>query len=394
VIMPAATDSAVNYFFDYESNSWQDLNLYNQVFANNFVPTDFYKIETPKQHTAYYQFDTSSFNARFNGPHNYFLNDKGNGNQLLFRKKSYYTDLDRTWVKDYNQAGRLNGIRVKNGKALVKVQKVIPKVRNKERQYFKVLDKTEQKIVPELAAIKGINFNVRINPENKKEFNDNYVREVKFFDVRIHYTEGREFCEITLKTTEGFRKLNAYITDSEDKEVIKSQLKKFKKAYEQYLKIKARRALEFNTLNTLRYDEYKQFSSQKIKELEKKSQFSEIKIQQLGTFGLLYTREPVFSTNLIVQYTDLTGIPIDVKELFLVDTRYNTVFRVQAGNITFDPGTTQYFVATDYSGNLYYANKNDIMASNLSNNALTYIKMKKVDPNLNNVAFFNNLVKN
>jgi len=394
VLMPVAADSAQNYFFDYESNTWQNLNFYNEVFANNFVPTDFYKIESAKQHIPYYQFDTSSFNARFRGPHHYFLNDKFNNSELLFKKGTFYTDLDRSWSKDYNNSGKLKGLKIKNGKSYVKIQKVIPKVRNKERQYFKILDKTEQQIIPELKPLKNINFNIKIDPENKKEFNENYVKDVKYSDVRIHYTEGRDFCEIILKTPEGYRKLLANITDSEDKKIIKSQLKKFHKAYAQYIKIKARRALEFNELNLLRYEEYKTFSSEKIKILEKNKQLSEIKIQQLGTFGLMYTSEPTFSTNLIAQYTDINGIPIDVKDLFLVDSRYNTVIKVEPGNISFDPATCQYMVATDYNGNLYYANKNDITASNLSNNALTYIKLKKVNPNLNSIAFFNNLVRN
>jgi hypothetical protein len=109
---------------------------------------------------------------------------------------------------------------------------------------------------------------------------------------------------------------------------------------------------------------------------------------------LMYSKEPVFSTNLIAQYTDASGLPIDVKELFLVDSRYNTVIKVEPGNITFDPATTQYMVATDYSGNLYYANRTDISSSNLNNNDLTYIRLKKVGHNLNSIAYFNNLIKN
>ncbi len=394
VLMPVAADTAVNYFFDYESNTWQNLNFYNEVFANNFVPTDFYKIESSNQHIPYYQFDTSSFNSRFYGPHHYFLNDKFNSNELLFKKKTFYTDLDRFWSKDYNKSGQLKGIKIKNGKSYVKLQKVIPKVRNKERQYFKVLDKTEQQIIPELKPLKGINFNVKTNPENKKEFSENFVKHTKYVDVRIHYSEGRDFCEILLKTTDGYRKLVAFITDSDDKKIIKSQLKKFQKAYTQYVKIRARRTMEFNHLNMARYEEYKTFSSEKTKNLERNKQLSEVKIHQLGTFGLMYNTEPTFSTNLIAQYTDISGLPIDIKELFLVDSRYNTVIKVQAGNISFDPATCQYIVATDYNGNLYYANKNDISASNLSNNALTYIKLKKVSTNLNSVIFFNNLIRN
>jgi hypothetical protein len=394
VLMPVASDSAENYFFDYESGTWQNLNLYNQVFANNFVPTDFYKIETGNQHIPYYQFDTSSFHSRFEGAHHYFLNDKYNNSELLFRKNSFFTDLDRTWTNDYNKSGKLNGIKIKNGKSYIKIQKVIPKVRNKERQYFKILDKTEQQIFPELKPLKNINFNVRFTPDTKKEFSENFIKDAKYNDVRLRYIQGRDYCEILLKTSDGYRKLQGFITDSDDPKVIKKQLKKFQKAYVQYLKTRNRRADEFNELNMLRYAEYKAFSDKKAKSLEKDKKVSEIKIQQLGSFGVFYTKEPVFSTNLIAQYTDISGLPIDIKDLYLVDSRYNTVIRVSPGNISFDPATCQYMVATDYSGNLYYANRSDIMASNLSNNALTYIKLKRVNPGVSSVNVFNSLIRN
>jgi hypothetical protein len=142
--LPIASDSAQSYFYDYESNTWQNSALYQQVFASTFIPIDFYKIETQAEFNAYYLLDTSSFDKRFNkGPH-YFLNDYDNDNQLLYKKQKYFTDLDRTWTKDYNQSGKLTGYRVKKGKAFIKLQKVIPKNRVTDRLYFKILDKTQQ----------------------------------------------------------------------------------------------------------------------------------------------------------------------------------------------------------------------------------------------------------
>lgn len=152
--------------------------------------------------------------------------------------------------------------------------------------------------------------------------------------------------------------------------------------------------MEFNALNKVRFEEYKTFSNDRIKALQKDNKISEIKIHQLGTFGYLVDKSPVFSTNIIAQYTDETGLPIDVKNLFLIDSRYNSVFKMQVGNISFDPNTVSCIVATDYSGNLYYANKSDVSASNLSNNSLIYIKLKKVSPNLSNINLFNLLLKN
>lgn len=119
-----------------------------------------------------------------------------------------------------------------------------------------------------------------------------------------------------------------------------------------------------------------------------------MKIHQLGTFGLMYDRSVVFNTNIIAQYTDESGLPIDVKDLFMIDSRYNTLFKVQSGNISFDPAYCSLIVASDYSGNLYYANKNDISASKLSNNSLTYIKLKKVNHSINSITMFNQLIKN
>jgi hypothetical protein len=392
--LPVNSDSALTYFFDYESNTWQDLNFYNQIFAANFTAIDFYKIENGNQCNSYYQFDTSSFKQRFFGKHNIVLSDKGNNSQLVFRSQTFYTDLDRTWNKDFNSNGNLKGLKIKKGKSYIKIQKVIPKVRNKERQYFKVLDKTEQEIFAELKAFKAINFNTIVNADNKKEFNETYIKNTKYFDVQIHYTKGKEYCEINIKTIVGFKRLQAFITDTDNKKILKKQISKFAKAYKNYLHIRAKRELEFNALNKARFAEFKAFSNERIKELQKDNKISEIKIHQLGTFGFLFDKSPIFSTNIIAQYTDETGLPIDVKNLFLIDSRYNSVFKLQVGNISFDPSNVSCIVATDYSGNLYYANKSDISASNLSNNSLIYIKLKKLSPNLSNINLFNLLLKN
>ena len=392
--LPVNSDSALTYFFDYESNTWQDLNFYNQVFASNFTPIDFYKIENGNQCNSYYQFDTSSFKQRFFGKHNIFLSDKENNSQLVFKSQTFYTDLDRTWSKDFNSNGNLKGLKIKKGKSYIKIQKVIPKVRNKERQYFKVLDKTEQEIFAELKAFKAINFNTVVNAENKKEFNETYIKNTKYFDVQIHYTKGKEYCEINIKTIEGFKRLQAFITDTDNKKLLKKQISKFAKAYKNYLHIRAKREMEFNALNKVRFSEFKAYSNERIKGLQKDNKISEIKIHQLGTFGYLLDKIPSFSTNIIAQYTDETGLPIDVKNLFLIDSRYNSVFKIQVGNISFDPNNVSCIVATDYSGNLFYANKSDISASNLSNNSLIYIKLKKVSPNLSNINLFNVLLKN
>lgn len=394
VNMPVAADSAKTYFYDYESNTWQDLNFYNQVFASNFTPIDFYKIESNPFSQSYFQFDTTSFEDRFKGKNHYLLNDQGNNSQMLFRQKQYYTDLDRSWNKNYNADGKLKGVKIKRGKSYVKLQKVIPKVRNRERQYFKVLDKTEQGVLSELSAFRNINFNVITNPENKKEFNESYIKNAKYSDVVIHYSKGKDFCEITLKTAEGYKKLKAYITDTDNKKIIKKHVSRFAKAYKLYQRIRVKREHEFNELNKQRFAEFRQYSNDRIKALQKDNKNSEIKIHQLGTFGLMYDRTPEFTTNIIAQYTDESGIPVDVKELFLVDSRYNTFFRIEIGNIAFDPLNCACIIATDYSGNLYYANKSDVAASNLSNNSLTYIKLKKVSPGLSNITQFNQLIRN
>lgn len=78
----------------------------------------------------------------------------------------------------------------------------------------------------------------------------------------------------------------------------------------------------------------------------------------------------------------------------MIDIRYNTVFKISVGNLSLDPSNTAYIIATDYSGNLYYANKDDILSSSLSNNSLTYIKLKKVPANITTISAFINLIKN
>lgn len=394
VSMPVAKDSAQAHFYDYESNTWQNLDFYYQVFENNFEPIDFYKIDNAAGSNHIYLFDTSSFHTRFESSHALFLNDRDNNNQLIFKKKAFYSDLDRTWTKTYNSNGKLDGYKIKKGKSLVKIQKVIPKVRNRSRQYFKLIDRSGINLFSELKALKSINFNVAVNPDNKKEFNDNFIKNIKYVDIRVRYDKGKEYCEIMLKTTDGYRKIKAFVTDTEDKELLKKQLKKFEKAYGKYTKVLQKRQHEFDVLNNERYDEYKTYCGDRIKNLMKNGQYPELKIHQLGTFGFFYNCTPEFNTGLIAQYTDLRGLPIDIKDIYMIDSRYNTLFRIHVGNLSLDPANCAYIIATDYSGNLYYANKDDILSSNLSNNSLTYIKLKKVPSNITSIAAFMNQLKN
>jgi hypothetical protein len=399
VDMPCSKDSAQSYFFDYESNSWQDLDLYNQVFASTFEPLDFYKIQHALNLQSRYQFDTTLFNERFYSAKHFVLNDAQISSQMVYKRNGLYVDLDRTWNKEFNQDGHLKGVKIKRGKTYIKIQKVIPKERNIERQYFKLLDKTEQGIFTELKALKAINFNTVIDPEQKKAFQENFIKNTKYFDVKVMYLAGKDYCEIVLKTNDGYRKIKAFISDVSDDKANKKQILKFMKAYKQYNALRYKREQSFNQNNQIRFSEFKTYISDKqnaiakAKGQKKADAFTEIKMHQLGTFGVLYTREASFSTNIIAQYTDESGLPIDVKALFMIDKRFNTLFNVQVGNIAFEPDQLSALIAIDYSGNLYYANKNDVPASQLSNNSLTYIKLKKLPQNIQQISGFNQAIK-
>ncbi len=392
-ILPVAKDSSMPYFYDYESNTWQDLNLYNSVFSSTVEPIDFYKIENQNQAINYVLFDTASFQTRFGNQANFYLNDRLNDQQILFENKGFYTNPDRNWTRDYNKSGALKGIRIKKGKSLVKLQKVTPKKRNKERQYFKLTDKTEQQIYTELKCFRNINFNVKTNPENKRELTENFIKDYKYQDVRVTYKPGQTTVIILLKFADGYKKLEAFISDAEDDKTLKKQIKKFGNAYKKYQHVLAQRSKSFDENNALRHIEYQQYIGDKVKENEKSNNVSEIRLNQLGSFSLFQLKPVDFNTNLIVQYTDETGLPIDVKELFMVDSRYQTVLELDFKNMAISPATCQLIFATDYNGDIYFANKNDIAAANLTNNSLTYIKLNKIKVKLKSIEAFNYYVK-
>ena len=392
-ILPVSKDSTLEYFYDYESYTWQDLAMYNMVFSSTLEPIDFYKIENQNTAVNYVLFDTASFQTRFQSGANYFLNDRLNDLQLLFNQNGLYSNLDRSWIKDYNKSGRLKGLRVKKGKALVKLQKVTPKKRNKERQYFKLIDRTEQHVFSELKVLKNINFNVKTNPEDKRELTDNFIKDYKYQDVRLDYKLGQSTVTILLKYADGYKKLTAFISDAEDDKTLKKHIKKFYKIYKKYLHVLQQRNTSFNENNVIRYNEYLNFVSEKVKANERNGMAAEIRMNQLGTFSL-FTLKPVeFNTNIIAQYTDETGIPIDVKQLFMVDSRYQTIIPLDFKNLALTPSTCQLIFATDYSGDIYFANKSDIVAANLVNNSLTYIKLNKIKVKLKTIEGFNYYIR-
>ncbi len=392
-ILPVTKDSSLAYFYDYESYSWQDLELYNSIFNSTLEPIDFYKIENQNSAINYVLFDTASFQTRFQMQANYFLNDRLYDQQLLFNDKGMYTNLDRTWTKDYNKSGKLVGIRVKNGKALVKLQKVTPKKRIKERQYFKLIDRTEQQIFTELKCLKNVNFNVKTNIEDKRELTDNFIKNYKYQDVRVDYKMGQNSVTILLKYIDGYKKLTAYISDAQDDKTLKKDIKKFYNVYKKYQHALQQRYESFDQNNKTRYDEYLSFVGEKVKANQRNNMSAEIRMNQLGTFSLFVLKPVDFNTNIIAQYTDETGIPIDIKEIFMFDSRYQTIIPLDLKNLAITPNTCQLIFATDYTGDIYFANKSDIMAANLVNNSLTYIKLNRIKVKLNSIEGFNFYVR-
>jgi hypothetical protein len=135
-----------------------------------------------------------------------------------------------------------------------------------------------------------------------------------------------------------FKELKAFITDADDLKKKKKQLSKFWKSYQKYQNFLQKRSDEFEINNLQRLQDYNTFLKDRMKQLEKTNQFYEMKIHQLGSFGLFYSQTPEFNTNLIAQYTDENGLPIDVKSLYLIDKRYNTVFKIASRQfINFNP---------------------------------------------------------
>lgn len=393
VLLPIKKDSAIEHYFDYESNTWQDLNLYNQAFSSSFEPIDFYQIEKGSNVSKYYQFDSTSFNTRFNQGSHYYLNDEDEYNQMLYKGNKWFTSLERDWSTEFNKDRKLKGYKIKKGKALVKISKVIPKKRNNNRQYFKLLDKTEEGLFSELKAFKNINFNVLIDTENKKALNDGYIKNKKYQDVRVIYNQGDLDCIIKLKSQNGYKILKANITDSDIKKNKIKQVAKFTKAYNKYIKMLNEKGKSFNEENEKRRIDYEGFLSNKKGQLLKNSNATELKINQLGSFGFYYYIKPQHNTNIIAQYTNDKGIPIDVKDLYLIDSRYNTCFKIQVGNLSLTPNSTKMIVAVDYDGELYYANKSDVVAMNLVDNSLVFIKLRPVKEKLSNIQGFIQLVK-
>ena len=149
----------------------------------------------------------------------------------------------------------------------------------------------------------------------------------------------------------------------------------------------------FNEDNEKRRLDYESFLLNKKNLMLKNNSATELKINQLGSFGFYYYIKPQHTTNIIAQYTNDKGIPIDVKDLYLIDTRYNSCFKIQVGNLSLTPNSTKMIVAVDYDGVLYYANKGDIAGMNLMDNSLVFIKLRPVKEKLSNIQGFIQLVK-
>ncbi|MBC7425983.1 MAG: hypothetical protein H7321_05560 [Bacteroidia bacterium] len=367
---------AGNYLLDPESKSWFDLRIYYYSDAG-IIPQDFYNLKQSPSSENYYHLDNSDFNSRFFSENNYFLNDAFTTVQNIVIEGKYVVKPQQNWeVQNINKIY----VKVKKGRSLIKIQRLAPKDAVKGFIYFRLTDKLNNLLFPELKPFSKFNFIYISSKEDKKEFTREYVSQMKYNDIRIKYVSGNEFCLITLKTDEGFIQIKALITDEKSVKKKAKEIAFFSKLYKKYSTSLAARENAFNNSILNRATAYKQYFSSRENSMNKTKKLQEIRIRELGVFAAMTEEKTGATSEIIAAYTDNGGLPIDVKQVYVIQKNINSVQVLKPGNIMLDLVNTSLIAVIDYTGNFYYLTAKDLKSLNLTSNSLVYFRMTKLLP--------------
>lgn len=244
----ASADEERDYNFyqlDAESGNWEYKEAANakpDAAADNKKTKTKEQVLFEEEKPFEYKFDTSRYDTRFADLNYRYMLDsvEASGSVFEMNKGKRYA-----WRE----------MKVNTKSPLVKVAVEYTGEKDTIRQVkFKIIPKikkkTNDKYFPELTAFKGYTF-YSDEESTRRLFRNKYVKKKKYYDVRILYNSGDEYCTLQLKTDTGFVNITADITEGENG--LKAQYRKsvFARRYKRYARSLNKRIERLN--NGLEY---------------------------------------------------------------------------------------------------------------------------------------------
>jgi len=367
------------YYFDKESKAFIENEMYKKVFIESNEPSIPVRYdEWSRQQSAkhYYKTDERTLKERFQDQENYFLFDLNKKVEKYIPLGKFYVTKAYDWEK--SAINNAKGITLKEGKGLIRIVKKSVKQTTKDKQiFFEISDKTG--FFPELNSFKNCLFKYS-DTLSSKEFNTSFTRNKRYADIQIiiEKDKGVERMVLLLKSEEGVVELKA------DKNLYASNGKILKekssaRRYQNYKKQYGKREVLFNRFLEQRLNDYSLYYNKRQTEWEKKQRFKTVFVRQVGVYGFMHIAEKTEpQITCFFQYLDANGLPIDVKNVVLIDKKNGSVRNVKPGNITFNPESLTMILCSDYKGQVHYIEGDNLRTQGINDGSIYFLKLNSL----------------
>jgi hypothetical protein len=298
------------------------------------------------------------------------LFDEHSNYEKLFKFQKYFVGKDYEWdPKTAKQS-----FKIKNGKALFRIDKKRPKNSQKGDVFFTLSDKFEGKFFPEMKLLKNKLFKYA-GSENSKEFNARFRRGKYFIDYILE-TESRDGkWRLIMKTTEGFEEIK--VEPVFYKKTGKPMKKKANvRLLNKFTNKIAARQETFNQFLDQRLADYAEYYDQRQISFLKKGNLHTEFIRQTGLFGMFNIVPLENPVEFFIKLHDDNGLPIDSKDIFVIDKKTGFSKRIAQGNQKLNPELISMIICVDYSGNIYYLSGDDIKKTGFSDGSIYFLKLR------------------
>jgi len=389
--VPVSDTSSVFYTYDNDTKGFMDYELFKTVFSNSEsqeIPIRY--DEWIRQNLAkhVYMLDNRNCNERFRNPESYFLFDEGNKVERYIKNGRFFTSKEYQWEKSNNNIG--TNYKITEGRNLLKITKVTPKIKNKGELFFQLEDKHE--LFNELSIIKKAIFKYTDTLSNR-EFNAAFTRNKRYSDFRLEQDKANGKWNIILKSDEGYKVIEVAPSFFKKNGKPYSE-KKNRKLLEKFYKMQKQRAESFENYLNQRLTDYSLFYQNRQSTWERKANFKTVFIKNTGIYGFMSIEtEQSERISCFINYLDINGIPIDVKSLFMIDKFNRNVYQFNKGNTYINLKNTSLVLCVDYQGQLHYITGDALRTYGFSDGSIYFLQLNSMVHPPRSIDDFKKLIK-
>ncbi len=393
----ASIDDGKNYNFcnfDINKKEWVDENKKLEIsdidcdFIKNNRAQNNLLLKPNVQFSKNINFDTTSFNNRFNNFDYYYLCDKN------FKKQTILYE-DGFWVRNKKIRNfKIYNNKISKRKNLVKFT-FVPKTKNDSSVFVKINLKTNQMklFFPELAYFNHITF---YNDEfiKSKQFKSKYFKNKMYSDIRVEYKKGDDHCVFILKDKKEYIRIEMNLYDEFVTKPIKQRYYKntFYRAYLKYKRKLGEREESYNMSLKIQFINKLREQPQNLLKIENDTNRNKVvvwmkpinasrkvELVKTGFYNCDVVYENVLAKVYNLELKDKENKTIKFNTIYIFDENANTYFNYNTSNVVLEPKTLMGIIVTTESGEIYYINKYDLPTINFDTEKVEIIMNKNIE---------------